>query len=102
MKPFSPPTIYHDGASLFLELPGSPGQTFRFPFTEGGLSKALRFVPNIAKQPGYLTGSSNLLKAALPKAKLAKRTAASRIRATFSEAAREAAGAVVRKLKLGD
>ncbi len=112
MTPPFAPTIYHDGASLFLTLPGTPGQCLRFPFTEAGLSKALRHVPNIAKQPGYVSGASNFTPPASAdqssadrfrksKIKIAKVTERARERATFSTDMREAARAVVRKLKTG-
>ena len=47
MKPTKPdfcPYIYRDAESLFLEF---EGQVLRFTFTEGGLSKALKHIPNI-------------------------------------------------------
>ncbi len=102
-SPFAP-TIYHDGASLFLEwptTPGAAGYAYRFPFTEGGLGKALRHIPNIAKTPGYVSGRSNLSpKAAKPR--VAKRTKHLREKSSFTDAARNAASAAVRKLKVGE
>lgn len=114
LRPSFAPTIYHDGQSLFLELPGSPGQTLRFPFTEGGLSKALRHIPNVTRQPGYLSGASNIRPKPFTHAeehnyppierlvKVDKATRRKREKARFSDAMREAAGAVIRKLKVGE
>jgi hypothetical protein len=96
------PLIYHDGQNLYLELPGSPGQALRFPYTEGGLNKALKHIPNITRQPGYVTGSSNIAAKVLPKAKVAKATQAKRDKAKFTEGLRGAASAAIRKLKVGD
>jgi hypothetical protein len=51
-SPKSPPlspTIYRDATTLYLDF-GTIVQPF--PFTEGGLSKALRFIPNIAGPRG--------------------------------------------------
>lgn len=101
-RPSFAPTIYHDGQSLFLEFAGSPGQTLRFPFTEGGLSKALRHIPNVTRQSGYLTPNGSNLAKALPKATIAKSTKSKREKARFSDAMREAAGVVIRKLKVGE
>jgi hypothetical protein len=85
----------------------------RFPFTEGGLGRALAHVPNIAKAAGYVTGRSNFAKIAKDnhtasdrlantKVKVAKATKASREKAGFTDAMREAASAAVRKLKVGE
>ena len=101
--PWAAPTIYHDGASLFLEWPAAPGRSpyaQRFTLSEGGLAKALRLVPNIASAPGYISGASNLAARAL-KPKVAKATAAKRVAATFTDEQRSAASAVLRKLKVG-
>lgn len=106
------PTVYHDGASLFLEYPGSPPHAYRFPLTEGGLGKALRHIPNIAKAPGYITPGSSNLPAALRQdshsisrrhgnheVKIAKATLKARERAKLPSGLRDAASAVVRKMK---
>lgn len=96
MKP-SFPTIYHDGISIFLEF---PSHVLRFPYAEGGLSKALRHVPNVTRHPGYLSGQSNIANRVLPK--LSKTTKSKREIADFSSEQRNAASEVVRKMKVGE
>lgn len=56
-KPDFCPYIYSDGVDIFLEF---DHLVLRFPLTEGGLSKVLKHVPNIARQPGFLSGGQNI------------------------------------------
>ena len=98
-RPAFCPYVYSDGESLFLEF--DSGMALRFPFTEGGLSKALRHIPNVTKQPGFLSGRSNIAQKLLPKVRVAKATKHKReVKATISEPLRNAASALIRK-KLG-
>lgn len=69
------PTIYTDTHSIYLEFPGKPGQVLKFPFTEGGLFKALKHVPKLESARGQLTGGQNIADKLLPKAKITKATA---------------------------
>ena len=55
MKPPFCPYVYHDRDELFLEF---DTLVLRFPFTEAGLSKALRHIPSITQHPGYTNGHS--------------------------------------------
>lgn len=73
-KPDFCPYIYRDERSIYLEF---DGMTLAFDFTEGGLGKALKHVPNVALQPGFVA-SSPVVNRVLPKAikvKTAKRKA---------------------------
>ncbi len=56
-RPAFCPFIYHDGESLYLEF---DGQALRFAYTEGGLHRALKHIPNVKAQPGFLSGRSNI------------------------------------------
>ena len=49
--------IYRDGDSLYLEF---PTLVLRFPFTEGGLQKALKHIPNSNAHPGYVARNGNI------------------------------------------
>ena len=49
--------IYRDGDSLYLEF---PTLVLRFPFTEGGLHKALKHIPNSDNHPGYVARNGNI------------------------------------------
>lgn len=58
MKLLNAPTIYRNHESLFLDF-GT--MVVPFPFTEGGLSKALAHIPNISgPRGGHLTGRGNI------------------------------------------
>lgn len=94
-RPSWAPTIYHDGANLYLEF---SNHAIRFPFTEGGLSKALKQIPHIASAPGYVTGQSNILTKLLPK--LARATKYKREVRNFSPEQRAAAAEAIRKMKV--
>lgn len=98
-KPFIPPTIYHDTRNLYLEW---PDHVQRFPFTEGGLSKALKLIPHIASTPGYLSGGANIADKLLDtrKAKIATKTAVKRDAVKATEGQRRSASEAIRRLKL--
>ena len=52
------PTIYRSADTLYLDF-GS--MVLPFPFTEGGLGKALAHIPNISgARGGHLTGRGNI------------------------------------------
>ncbi len=70
-KPPFCPFIYTDGVELFLEF---DKMVLRFAFSEGGLHKALQHVPNIARQPGFLSGGSNLANGHTVKERVARKT----------------------------
>ena len=57
-KPDFCPYIYSDGVDIFLEF---STMVMKFTLTEGGLSKALKHIPNVARQPGYLSGGRNIV-----------------------------------------
>lgn len=57
-RPAFCPFVYHDGVDLFLEF--ESGTVLRFAFTEGGISKAMRHIPNVTRQPGFLSGGRNI------------------------------------------
>lgn len=96
------PTIYHDGQSIYLEW---PKHCLRFPFSEGGLHKALRHIPSIATAPGYVTGATNLPKGKSLNghiAKISRSTQRKREVAKFTNEQKSGAMAIIRKLGLGD
>lgn len=98
-KPVSPPIVYHDGQSIFLEW---SGHAQRFPFTEGGLHKALKLIPHIASAPGYVTGRSNIATKLLDtrKARVAKATVAKRATAKATDAQKQLAMDIIRRFKV--
>lgn len=99
-KPAFCPFIYHDGSTLFLEF---DAMVLNFPYTEGGLGKALKHIPNVTKQPGFLSGRSNIASKVLPKVKIARITKHKREvkqALSISDRVRNAATALIRK-KLG-
>ncbi len=103
------PTIYADDDNLYLEW---PTHALRFPFTEGGLSKALAFVPRYASLRAAPLGTSNLptkqrleshiaKRAPTPETllrpKVAKATKHARETAKFSQESRSAMMELIRK-----
>lgn len=56
--PVNGPSIYRDHDTLYLDF-GT--MVVPFMFTEGGLAKALKHIPNIAgPRGGHVTGASNI------------------------------------------
>jgi hypothetical protein len=112
-KPDFCPFIYHDGRSLFVEF---DKMVMEFPFTEGGLHKALKIIPNIAAQPGYVSGRRNVLprrpgpprgyvarrpsQLTAPATKTAKSTDAQRIQDRLSGKVKATVADLIRKAKL--
>jgi polyhydroxyalkanoate synthesis regulator phasin len=76
MTPSWAGAVWHDGQSLFLQLPES-GHITRLSLTEGGLNKAL----NLIQQRCYINGHSKVVK--LP--------AARKVSDRFGEAQRQSA-----------
>lgn len=74
-KPAFCPYIYHDGVDIFLEF---DSVVLRFTKSEGGLSKALQHIPNVSRQPGFLTGGQNIADRILSKPKAPKSVKVSR------------------------
>ncbi len=70
-KPPFCPFIYTDGVKLFLEFDNF---VLDFVFTEAGLHKALKHIPNIARQPGFLSGGQNIADRVIVKNRIAKKT----------------------------
>ncbi len=100
-RPAFCPFIYHDGESLYLEF---DAQVIRFPYTEGGLHKALKHIPNVTKQQGFLSGGRNIIaNKVLAKGHIARISPATQRKRTItnvSDSVRSAASALIRK-KLG-
>jgi hypothetical protein len=98
-KPLSPPIIYHDGIDLYLEW---SGYAQRFPFTEGGLAKALKFIPHIASSPGYVTGRSNIANKLITTriAQISRKTATQRTIAQATEGMKQSAISAIRKMRM--
>jgi len=95
------PTIYRSYDTLYLDF-GT--MVVPFPFTEGGLGKALQHIPNIAgPRGGHLTGRSNFPKVTSLKGHIAKITYSKRKRPILDlpEGMREAALAVVKRRGMG-
>ncbi len=95
------PSIYRDHDTLYLDF-GTMVQPF--PFTEGGLAKALAFIPNIAgPRGGHLTGRANIIQKLTTTGHIAKVTHSRRKRPILDLPAgmREAALAVVKRRGMG-
>lgn len=96
-QPF--PIIYHDGDSLYLELDSICS---RFAFTESGLHRALKQIPNITKSTGYVGRPGNIASRALSAsgkiAKVSSATTRRREVTSLTDDQRQAASAVLRKL----
>jgi hypothetical protein len=101
-KPEFCPYIYSDGVKLFLEFDNF---VLDFVFSEAGLHKALKHVPNVARQPGYVSGKSNLsngLKRKLPEVKIARKTKSDRAAKALPELPNpEGVNDIVRMLREG-
>ena len=67
------PFIYTDGRSLYLEF---DKMVLSFEFSDNGLHKALKHVPNIALQPGYVprNGAGNIVDKVLAPNSVARKT----------------------------
>jgi hypothetical protein len=96
------PTIYRSHDTLFLDF-GT--MVLPFPFTEGGLSKALQHIPNISgPRGGHLTGGANIIPLKANRSgMIAKITRPKRKQAILDlpDGMREAALAVVRRRGMG-
>jgi hypothetical protein len=77
------PMIYRDSTDIYLEFSNI---VLKFPFSEGGLSKALKHIPDVTERPGYVQGASKLLNLPVTVAKKTKRRAAVRITDPEAEA----------------
>ncbi len=90
-KPDFCPYIYSDGVKLYLEF---DKMVLDFVFTEAGLHKALKHIPNIARQPGFVSGNGNLatkLISLQPARKVVRKTKASVYLEKVPEALRKGA-----------
>jgi hypothetical protein len=95
------PTIYRSYDTLYLDF-GS--MALAFPFTEGGLGKALAHIPNISgPRGGHLTGRSNFPKVVSLKGHIARvtRFRGRRPILDLPDGMREAALAVVKRRGMG-
>ncbi len=104
MNPKQPfPLVYHDGVSLYLEF---DGHALRFTFSEAGLHKALKHIPNVTKAPGYLSGGRNIPNGESISGRIARKSGERKITkrspTSFTDAQRDRASELIRKLKLGD
>lgn len=97
-KPFVAPQIYHDSINIYLDW---VSYVQKFPFSEAGLSKALKTIPHIASHPGYVTGRTNLADKLLDTrgAKIARKTALHREIAKATEGQRRSASEAIRRMK---
>jgi hypothetical protein len=96
------PTIYRSADTLYLDF-GT--LVLPFPFTEGGLGKALAHIPNISgPRGGHLTGNGNIASQVINlSGRVAKVTRFKGRRPILDlpEGMREAALAVVRRRGMG-
>jgi hypothetical protein len=95
------PTIWRDDDNLYLE---HPTYVLKFPFTEGGLAKALKLVPYFPSLRAAPKGTTNLPKAKSLKGhiarnapKVAKATLRSREIKGIYEEHRSSLAALIRK-----
>lgn len=97
-KPFVAPSIYHDSIHIYLDW-GEYVQ--KFPYSEAGLTKALKTIPHIASHPGYVTGRSNIADKLLDTrhAKIAAKTKAKREVAAIPEGQRSHASSILHGIK---
>ena len=97
-KPFAPPKIYHDTFNIYLDW-GEYAQ--KFAFTENGLNKALKTIPNIAAEPGYVTGRSNIADRLLDtrSAKIAYKGKRKAALQAVTEGQRMSASSAIRRMK---
>jgi hypothetical protein len=98
-KPLVLPQIYRDRDDLYLEF---PTHVLRFAFTDAGLHKALRHIPDLSP-PYPAQGSAEVANKLMPKPKIARRTAAARKlrtqQAALSPGLRGALDGIVHKLR---
>jgi hypothetical protein len=95
------PSIFRDADTLYLDF-GT--MVVPFPFTEGGLGKALAHIPNISgPRGGHLTGRSNFPKVTTVKGHVARVTYSKHKRPILDlpDGMREAALAVVKRRGMG-
>lgn len=102
MKPSFAPRIYRDHRYLYLELADGQ-QTLRFEFTDDGLHKALKLIPSITDQPGYLSGGANIFDRIvidkMKNVKVDKATKAARGKLKLTPEQQLDADEIVRKMK---
>jgi hypothetical protein len=88
---------------LFIEFEpkgANPPFVGRFPLSEQGLSKALKLIPNVALEPGFVTNGGNVYDRVIKKKILvAKRTAEKRARPKLSDTAKSNLRNLVRGVK---
>ncbi len=79
------PRVWQDGSSIYIQFPS--GLVQRFAFTEGGLSRALKLIPKVQDQAGYLSGGQNIFdRVAKPKIiKIGRGKRARRVVSNLSE-----------------
>ncbi len=95
------PSIYRDADTLYLDF-GT--MVVPFPFTEGGLGKALAHIPNISgARGGHLTGRSNMPKVTTLKGHIARitRNRRGRVILDLPEGMMDTALAVVKRRGMG-
>jgi hypothetical protein len=97
------PRIYSDGRSIFLEFPtreGNPATCLAFELSDNGLAKALKHIPNIALDPGYVRpGSGNLVDHLLKPIRVAKRTQTKRASARMPSTVKDRAREIAKKVR---
>jgi hypothetical protein len=102
MKPPFAPTIYTNGRDIILEFPCKPGRipvVMKFPFTEGGLGKALKSIPSIIDHADYVIGGSNIADKLLPKIIIARATKRKRESTLMPQEVKNSAASIIRGLK---
>jgi hypothetical protein len=94
-RPAHCPFVYHDRDNLYLEF---EGMVLTFAFTEGGLTRALKHIPDIT--PFRLPARNASINRVLPK--VAAATARKREILNFDQDVNDAAAEILRKMDLGE
>ena len=95
-RPAFCPFIYRDRDNLYLEF---ANHVERFAFTDGGLNRALRHIPDVSKRSDFV-GRNASINRVLPK--IAKTTARKREILSIDKAITDAAAEIVRKMGIGE
>lgn len=100
------PRIYHDARYIYLEFPpkdGNPATCVRFEKSDDGLNKALKLIPNITLDPGYVSGGANIADKLLTKGKIARisqETTRKRQSLNLPQSLKDKAAEIARKVRM--
>ncbi len=90
------PTIWRDQSAIYLQL-ATDKQVLKFPLSEAGLHKALKLIPPIHEQPGYLSGGQNISDKFVKTPKISDSTIRRRRAKHITEDQRKSAADIIRR-----